>query len=130
MKKILIFLVAIAMIGSTALLSACGGSSEPKVVRVEYSPGDYFTTNVSGSYHLLKVVPILVVNREGLEDTLKECNATIRDTIIFILRDLTEDDIMAPGNQDDLREKIVTALNERLGVDYFVEVIFNDFVMG
>ena len=130
MKKILIFLVAIAVIGSTALLSACGGSSEPKVVRVEYSPGDYFTTNVSGSYHLLKVVPILVVNREGLEDTLKECNATIRDTIIFILRDLTEEDIMAPGNQDELRENIVTALNERLGVDYFVEVIFNDFVMG
>lgn len=130
MKKILIFLVVIAMVGSTALLSACGGSSEPKIVRVEYSPGDYFTTNISGSYHLLKVVPILVVNREGLEDTLKAQNATIRDTIIFILRDLTEEDVMAPGNQDELREKIVASLNERLGVDYFVEVIFNDFVMG
>ena len=130
MKKMLVFLVVLAIVGSTALLSACGSDGEAKIVRAEYSPGEYFTTNVSGSYHLLKVVPILVVNREGLEDTLKERNATIRDTIIFILRDLTEEEITAPGNQDELRERIVTTLNERLGVDYFVEVIFNDFVMG
>ena len=120
------------ILGSMALflLSGCSGD-DAKAVRVEYSPGDYFTTNVAGeSYHLLKVAPVLVVNKEGLDDTLKAQNATIRDTIIFILRDLTEADIKAPGNQDELRGRIVTALNERLGVDYFVEVIFNDFVMG
>ena len=132
MKKRIISIVLVIILGTAALFlySGCSGGEE-KVVRAEYSPGDYFTTNVAGgSPRVFKCVPILVVNKEGLDETLKAQNATIRDTIIFILRELTEEDIRAPGNFDDLRERIVDALNERLGVDYFVEVIFNDFVMG
>ena len=132
MKKIAIVIVIVVVIAAAAGLYffVLGGDREKPEVRVEYSPGEFFTTNVSGgSTRLLKAGIILVVNETGLEETLTQDNARIRDTIIFILRDLTEDEIRAQ-NQDRLRERIINDLNERLGIDNFVEVLFNDFVMA
>jgi len=133
MKKIVIVIILLVVVGAAAAVYflVFAGDNEKPEVRVEYSPGDFFTTNVGGqSTRLLKAAIILVVNKEGLEEQLTQDNARIRDTIIFILRDLTEEEIRDTGNQDDLREKIITALNERLGIDNFVEVLFNDFVMA
>jgi len=138
MKKIAPVIAAIVVVGAVLLyffvFSDTGDKVKP-AVRVEYSPGDYFTTNVrsvdgSAAVHLLKATIVLVVNEEGLEDMLTKENARIRDTIIFILRALTQQEILASGTQDQLREKIISALNERLGIDNFIEVLFNDFVMA
>ena len=135
MKKVLIIVIAIVVVAGAALyFFVFSGSDEEKPeVRVEYSPGDFFTTNVqvgSGATRLLKAGVVLVVNAEGMEEMLTRENARIRDTIIFILRNLTVDEINAPGNQEPLRERIIDALNEELnlGVDKFVEVLFNEFV--
>ena len=134
MKKIIPIVIVIVVIGAAALyFLVLRPEPVKKVVRVEYSPGEYFTTNVrsdGSALRLLKAAIILVVDDEGLEEMLAANNARIRDTIIFILRDLKADDILAEGTQEDLREKIITALNERLGIDNFVEVLFNDFVMA
>ena len=133
MKKIIIIIAAVVVIGAVAVIYfTMGGDKEKPEVLVEYSPGDYFTTNVkdSATGRLLKTTIILVVNQEGLEEMLAKENTRIRDEIIFILRGLTEEDIMAEGTQDRLRNTIITSLNRRLGIDNFVEVLFNDFVMG
>ena len=134
MKKILpIILILLVAGGAGAYFFVFSASAEAPTVRVEYSPGDFFTTNVSGgSSRLLKASIILVVSENGLESRLEAANARIRDTIIFILRDLNEEQILEPGTQEKLREDIITALNENelIGIDKFIEVLFNDFIMG
>ena len=134
MKKVLIVVVIVLILGGAGLyFFVLAGDSEKPEVRVEYSPGDFFTTNVKvdgGATRMLKAGIVLVVNEEGLESKLEQENARIRDTIIFILRALTVDEITAEGEQEELRTRIVDTLNERLGIDNFVEVLFNDFVMA
>ena len=133
MKKPVILVVVIVVIAAAAAgfyFFVLSGDREKPEVRVEYSPGEFFTTNVYGSNRLLKSGIILIVNEAGLEEKLTLENARIRDTIIFILRDLTEDDIKAEGTQEELRQRIIDELNEKLGIDNFVEVLFNDFVMA
>ena len=134
MKKIIPIIIVIVIIAAATLyFLVLRPEPVKKEVRIEYSPGEYFTTNVKSegsALRLLKATIILVVNDEGLEEMLADNNARIRDTIIFILRDLRAEDILAEGTQDGLRERIITALNERLGIDNFVEVLFNDFVMA
>ena len=131
MKKRVVSIALILAIGCTALFLLAGCSAgEEKEVRVEYIPGNVFTTNVKDSFTILKTAPVLVLNKEGLEEMLDGNMTSIRDTIIFILRDLDEDDIQKTGRHDDLRERIMDELNELLGIDNIVEVRFNDFVMG
>ena len=130
MKKIIIIIAAVVVLGGGALyFFLFMGDREKPEVRVEYSPGEFFTTNVNQSNGLLKSTIVLVVNADGLEEMLTSENARIRDTIIFILRNLTAEEIKAEGTQEILRNRIISALNERLGIDNFVEVLFNDFVM-
>ena len=135
MKKMLIVIVAVVVIAAAGVfvfLQMNSGDKPVPIVRVEYSPGEYFTTNVKNSKnnHILKASIVLVVDKEGMDDTLKAENTKIRDTIIFILRQLDEDAIKAEGNQEKLRADIIKALNKALDIENFVEVRFNDFVMG
>ena len=130
-KRVVSIALILAMCcGAIFLLAGCSGDEE-KVVRIEYIPGDVFTTNVKDSdYHILKTAPILILDKEGLEEMLDSNLTSIRDTIIFILRDLDETAIRKPGRHDDLRERIMNELNELLEFENIVEIRFNDFVMG
>ena len=134
MKKIIIVIVVVivlAAVGGGLYFIVFAADNEKPEVRVEYSPGEFFTTNVFGSTRLLKATIILVVNDDKLEDKLVAENARIRDTIIFVLRDLTEEEIREQSTQQrELRNRIIRELNSRLGIDNFVEVLFNDFVMA
>ena len=132
MMPIVIVIVVVAAIGAGVVLFVLNNSAEKPEARVEYSPGEFFTVNVKDAPtgRILRAGIVLIVNKDGLEDMLTEANNRIRDTIIFILRDLNEDDINAPGTQELLRDRIIMALNERLAIDNFVEVLFNDFVMA
>ena len=131
MKKIIpMLIVAAIVLGGFLYFFVLRDNGDKPPVRVVYSPGEFFTTNVNGAPRLLKTAVVLIVDKEGLEDTLSAENARIRDTIIFILRDLTEPEILDLSTQDVLREQILVALNDRLEVDFFVEVLFNDFVMA
>ena len=133
MKKSTIAIIVVILIiaGAALYFFMFSGETEKKEVRIEYSPGEFFTTNVSGgSTRLLKATVILVVDSEEIEATLDKENARIRDTIIFILRDLTEDQIRSQGTQDELRNRILSEVNERLGINNFIEVLFSDFVMA
>ena len=132
MKKIIPIIAAVVVLGVGAALYffVFREPGEKPEIRVEYSPGEFFTSNVDGTPRLLKATLVLIVNEEGLEEMLTAENARIRDTIIFILRSLTEEEIRDTGTQEKLRNDIINALNRRLGIDNFVEVLFNDFVIA
>ena len=135
MNKKLIIIIALVVVvlgvGAGLYFFVFADDSEPPEVRVEYTPaGEFFTVNLRGSARVLRAGVVLVVNSEDLEEFLKENNNTIRDTIIFILRNLDEDEARAPGSMDILRERLVTALNEQLAIDNVVEIRFNDFVVA
>jgi flagellar basal body-associated protein FliL len=130
MKKIIIIVVILAAVGAGAyFLFFKDQGEETKTELYNYAIKDAFITNVKDSVKLCKTQVVLVVNEKGLEDTLDENLYTIRDTVLFILRDLTEEDIKSMDIQEKLRESIPQALNQALEVDYVVSVYFSDFVM-
>lgn len=94
-----------------------------------YALDDSFITNVKSSRKLLKTSIVLVSNDQNLQETLDSNKYVIRDTVLFILRDLTEEDISSETIQDTLRKEIPDALNKVLGITSIVSVYFGDFVM-
>ncbi len=131
-KKIWIVFALIVIVGGAALYFLVfngGGNEEQEETLFSYVPGDYFVTNVKDSDSLLKVTVVLALNTDKLEEELAEKEHIIRDTIIFKLRSLTEEDILSADIQDRLRTDISEELNAVLGIDNIVTVYFNDFVM-
>jgi flagellar basal body-associated protein FliL len=130
-KKLLIIVIAAVAVVATAVVIFLSSRGEKPIVYAYYSPGEFFVTNVNASAHLLKTSVVLVLNTEDtkLQDELKLQNAKVRDTIIFLLRDLTEEDIKSADNKEKLRKDIIEQLNDRLEIDNIVDVWFNDFVM-
>ena len=137
-KKIVILLLLILLvvaIGAGAAYyfilrpAAAAAAAEKPAELYEYAISDSFVTNVKDSNKLLKTTIVLVVDEKDLDDFLDENQYTIRDTILFILRGLTEDDIKNDDIQDTLRQSIPEALNEALEIDSIVSIYFSDFVM-
>lgn len=130
MKKnsvVLIILVLLAAVGALLYVFVFKGESE--LPYDQYSPGDFFVTNVKDSNRLLKTAVVLELDSEDMQDELKEKNTLIRDTIIFILRDMGETEIMSPDAQEILRTRLKTALGEKLETEHIIGILFNDFVM-
>jgi flagellar FliL protein len=128
LKKIIIIIVAVLVVAA-AVLFLFVFKGEPKPEYDQYSPGEYFVTNVKDSNRLLKTSIVLELDSEKLQEELTEKNTLIRDTIIYILRDMDEQEIMSDQAQDILRNEIRIALNSKLETEHIIGVLFNDFVM-
>lgn len=132
MKKILIIAVALVALAGAAVYFFVLAPT-PELPPVTFSPGDYFVTNVKDSNRLLKAAVVLVLDTDKaykkLPARLDANVAGVRDTIIFILRELDEDEIRADGVEDDLRKRISAALNTSLETEGVKTVLFSDFVM-
>ena len=128
-----ILLVLILAIAGGAMyffvLRDSGDKKEAEPVYYTYNIEDAFVTNVKNSNKLFKTTIVLVANTETLDSVLAEKEYIVRDTILFMLRDLTEEDITKEGIQDELRTKITDALNQALGIDSITTISFGDFVM-
>lgn len=90
---------------------------------------DSFVTNVEDSKKLFKATIVLVLNKDKMDTELTAKLPLIRDTILFQLRDLTEEEISSPTIQGTLRKSIPAALNKALGITDVKSVYFSDFVM-
>lgn len=90
---------------------------------------DPFVTNVKDSDKLFKATIFLVLDKKGMDKELTSKLPIIRDTILFQLRDLTEDDIGSDTIQGTLRKSIPAALNKALDITNVKSVYFSDFVM-
>ena len=132
-KTVIVIILAIILVaaGVGAYFLVFSGNSDQLEIRVEHPTGEQFTTNLKGSQtRFLRTGVVIVVNKTGLEDFITAENNNIRDTIIFILRDLTEEEARAEGTQDILRTRMISALNERLGIENIVEIRFYDYVVA
>lgn len=130
MKKIIIIAIVIIALGASAFfLFFNKPKEEAEVSFYNYAIEDAFITNVRESQKLFKTSIILVVNKEEMDEYLEENIYTIRDTILTILRSLTDEDISGMDIQDRLRNEISSALNNALGIDNIASVYFSDFVM-
>lgn len=132
MKKtpIIIAVAVIALGIATYFLFFSNKDAEAaKEITYDFAIEDAFITNVKQSDRLLKTTVILVLNKKDMDEYLDKNLYTLRDTILFILRDLTEGDITSTEIQHSLRRRIADALNQTLEIDNIVSVKFSDFVM-
>lgn len=126
-KKIIIIIVAVVAAVGIGVWIFTRPAPEPEPVA--YSPGDYFITNVKDSSMLFKTDIIIELLGDGDVATLEDNNYIVRDTIISVLSDQSEEDIRADDAKDALREKLVKALNEKLGINSVETVYFNEYVI-
>lgn len=132
MKKIIIIVLIILIVGGAVYWFLLKPPAEP--VTSYHVPGDFFVTNVKDSTRLLKttiVIELLIQKSEEtkIKEFLTENNHVIRDTIVFTLREKTEDELRAIEVDDALRKEIVKRLSERMELDYIQTIYFNDYVI-
>jgi flagellar basal body-associated protein FliL len=128
-NKIIIIFVALAAVAAIVVfvvLPSVTGENPDKLY--SYSAGDVFVTNVKDSNHLLKTAIVLVLDTDTLAERLDEENYKIRDTLVFLLRELDMDTLNSVNVRDTLREQIIRTLNGQMGIDNIVDVNFPDFV--
>lgn len=130
-KKILIIILAVVVLAAIAvvLYLFVFSDGEPKIVYTEFTPGEYFVTNVKESNRLVKITVVLQLNTDTLTETLTEKESVIRDTIGFLLRDTDEASFTSEEGLVRLGERITDSLNERLEIDNITGVLFYDFVL-
>jgi flagellar basal body-associated protein FliL len=126
---ILILVIAIGVGAYFMFFNKKDEEEEPEIILYNYAIEDAFITNVKESNKLFKTSVILVVNEKEMDVFFEENLYTIRDTILFILRDLTEEEITSIDVQDALRQNLAQALNTALDIDSIVSIKFGDFVM-
>ena len=132
-KKLIIIIAAVLLLAVAAglyfFVFSKKGEDEEAVVPYYYALKDAFVTNVKDSGKLFKATIILVTNKKGMDEYVTTNLYLIRDKILFTLRSLTEEELSSQTIQEDLRERIPALLNEALGVDNFISLVFSDFVM-
>lgn len=132
-KAMIIILTLVLVAGGILYFTVFKGKEEsarPEDNYYSYVPGDYFITNVKDSNRLLKVTIVLQLDSNKLEEKLKKEEYIIRDNILFYLRSLREEDILADDVEENLRNDLIPILNEALGFESIVNIYFNDFVMS
>lgn len=132
-KKILIIILAVILAGGgVAAYIFLVPKTEKPIVYSYFATGDPYYANLPDSSRIMRASVTLVLNTEDtkLQENLTAKNAVIRDTIIFLLRDLSVDDALEEGTQENLRKKIVEQLNKSLEIDNIVGVLFTDFVLS
>ncbi len=131
-KKVLIVLVAVVLIAAVAVILFVFvlGDSEPKIVRTEYAPGEYFVVNVKDTnpQRYLKTTLVLVLNTDKLEDFLEENTSLIRDTINKVLRNMDES-VFYETDMLQIKTEICAALNEILEIDNITDILVRDIVV-
>lgn len=103
---------------------------EVKVVRKEYSPGEYFVTNVKDTNRLLKATVVLVLdtdNKKVLEE-VSDRNTEIRDTITTILRS-QELETLQDTDLTVIKTQMIFVLNGLLESDHIVGILFSDWAI-
>jgi flagellar basal body-associated protein FliL len=134
MKKIIIIIAAVVILGAggAAFFILTGGEpQEEPEIRVNHQVGE-FITNLRDTRRNLRMNITFVMNTDSddVHNMLITESARIRNDIIILLRDMTEEDVDARNSMVMLGNRIVTEINSVLGIDNLVEVLFTDFIMA
>ncbi len=132
MKKIVLIIIIVAVV---AIAAAAYFFLVPKEITYYYYPtGEAFVTNVQGTDYLVKMTITLEMTADEA-DTLTEKSAVLRDCILNILLNTSEEVYRSGDLQVILSNEIVTRLNAIFpaGEDeppLFTRAYFNDYVMN
>lgn len=132
MKKTLIIIIIACLVlagGGFLALKLLAGPRETILRPMTYDPGDYFITDVKDSNSLLKTDIMIYVEDDRLQEDLLANNHIIRNDIIFILRNMTAEELKAAGIEETLSRAITDRLNSEFETDSFSRVYFNEFVI-
>ncbi len=88
-----------------------------------------FITNLKDSNSYLKVDISIEVESQKDVDVLNNNLHKVRDRIILILRDVSEDDMKRGDIQEILRNRIKQELEGILNINTITGIYFNEFVM-
>jgi flagellar basal body-associated protein FliL len=94
-----------------------------------YSTGDKFLTNLKSDGHYIKADILFEVSDKSTLKILEKNNHRIRDRIIEILGDISEDDLNQEDFKKNLRNLIRDDLQNILKIDKIRGVYFNDFII-
>lgn len=137
-KSTLIIIIVLVVVllaggGAAAYFLLLAPKDEAPPPKSAYVPGDYFVTNCKDTRAMVKTTIVLEVNKDAEDEEftafMTANNHIIRDTIVFILRDMTEEELRAENVKEELTSRIVTAVNENLGIDNVQTIYFNDYVV-
>ena len=137
MKKIIVIIAVVVVLGvaAAAFFIFMGGDDEDydePIIRIPHQVG-LFQSNVRDSQRIFFRIELSVVANtedESVAKLLVEENARVRHTILFLLRAMSEEDFNAPNAEILLAREIAAALNNELGVAYFVDVLFTEYVLA
>lgn len=88
-----------------------------------------FITNLKGSNSYLKVDISIEIEGEEEAEVLNKNLHRVRDKIISILRDVSEDDMKRDDIQEILRNRIKQELQDTLKINTIIGIYFDEFVM-
>lgn len=136
-KKISLFLGIIITV--MCVFSACAlfGGGDPVRAdglpaldkRIYWSPGGEFVTNVKDNPKMLvRTVVSLMFSKDESAD-LETNSAAIRNIILQILMEKTEEELLADDVITVLETEMTERLSDFLGMDEFLKVYISDFVM-
>ncbi len=126
----MVLLLVAAGVASYFLFFSKGEAAE--ITYFSYTLEDYFLTNVKDSTSLLKTSIAFEIeerDKEQQQAFLAENESAVRDTVLFLLRDKTYDELRSLKIQETLSNEIVQGLEQRLGIDYIEGVYFNEYVV-
>jgi len=95
---------------------------------VIFHTGEVFVTNLKNSELLLKSDVYLNVPDRNLR-VMQDNVQLVRDRIIRVLRQFTEEDIVKDDFQDIVRDSIKNDLQNTLNIDKIIGVYFAEFVL-
>ena len=131
-KLILIIIAALLLVAGAVVyffVIKPNNDKDKEPTYYEYAIKDPFITNVKSSSKLFKASIVLVLDNKKVAEGLGTQLYTIRDTVLFVLRDMTESDFKNQSVQDNLRKTLPDKLNAALNISNIVSVRFSDFVM-
>ena len=113
MKKVLIAILItlfIFIIVSGVIIYNLFIKDTKEVPTVSYDPGDEFITNLKGNSSFVKVDIIIEMKDNKKIKFMTNNNYKIRDSIIYVLRTKTKEDMNKESIVDELKNDIIAKL--------------------
>ena len=133
---VLIALVVVMMIGMGFFMYYIFSSAKPAygeaIVNddvIGYSTGSAFVTTLKDSRKVIKADIVIEIQNKKEEKILNDFNYRVRDCILTILGNISEDDINSEDFKDNLKVKIKNTLQDMLETVNIKGVYFNEFVI-
>lgn len=109
---------------------AAAASAAPKLEELNtWSTGEPFTTNVKDSKSLCRLSASVAYSGNDQTEFMTTNNALIRSCILEVMRNHTENELMAPEAPQNLSKEMVGVMKEKLETDVIVSVYISDYVV-